>query len=374
MSEPTREERALRDALERASAEFAPQPLEIVDRPRRRWLPVAAAAAAVLVLGVGAAVVGIPRAGRTPEAATEDRAGWHWVSWHDVEVQVPDAWVWDGAPGRPDCIAADGTGAFAQDVPRTPYVALDGAGQVSVAIGCSPTGRDFPAAFGQLPFALWQPNLVLTTASDRQPLAEGDWRHDGWTLSVRRMSGDVWVKLLTAPGSDELAASILGSARTFETDVNGCASAAEVQQPRYLDPPTAEATTAPDSISICQYAVGHPESPGLMGSRRLTGEQARDLYDAIRAAPVGGGPDTPGNCIHELGESDSVIELLAHVSGEAVPMYVYFDSCFGNGIREGGVVRMLTLSNCRPIFAEFPIVTWSASGPVAAACGSPSAR
>lgn len=129
-------------------------------------------------------------------------------------------------------------------------------------------------------------------------------------------------------------------------------------------------------VALCQYSRGTMGPAGLVGSRQLTGTDARALVGAINDAPVGGGPDRPQNCTHDhQGDSAVLLRFLppdgTPEESAAVPeAHLYYDWCFGNGIVNGEATRELTRANCRPVFAEPPVTIWSAQSNVAGLCWS----
>lgn len=75
--------------------------------------------------------------------------------------------------------------------------------------------------------------------------------------------------------------------------------------------------------------------------------------------PVGGGPDTPDTCAKNMrGNTGIVLRLTA--GGSVHEAYVYFDSCFGNGIDDGTALRALTTDNCVPLWSGH-VVRWGGS-------------
>lgn len=362
---------AFRSALNRAADEVVPVTLEVPQMHPRRWLPVLAAAAVLVLFAAGAATAALWSHGdarsRAPYAA---RPGWHWVSRYDAELQVPNSWHWGIPVDQPPCGGSHVPAAPA--AAQTPYVAVDTTGMTIATVGCvttPPRAAGAPAAFGNLPFGLWRPNLRLEPAAGGATRATvGVWRYRGWRLEVRKV-GHAYVRLLTAPGRDRIGSQILASAHVFGVDANGCPATSPAQDRAGVDTPAAQLPQAPGAVSICQYVrtLSH-HSPALVGSRLLRGAAARGLVAAVHAAPLGTGPDAPGDCVPGQGEHG--VTLVARTGGHAVTSYVDYDSCVGNGIRGGGVVRQLTTADCKPIFAGYPITLWQASSGVWGVCAA----
>lgn len=68
-------------------------------------------------------------------------------------------------------------------------------------------------------------------------------------------------------------------------------------------------------MSACRYTLVGRES--IISSLRLDGAAAQRALAAIRAEPVGGGPDEPQNCAPDVSYGDEVVVLLAG-GGEVV--------------------------------------------------------
>ncbi|MCW2792187.1 MAG: hypothetical protein JWO76_1285 [Nocardioides sp.] len=369
-----REERAFRTAFVRRADELEPVELGAVTTGRRRrpWL-VAAVAAAVLVVVGGTGVVAImtgddgsgrpPASGGRTDAATPPSvspgtqtggrlpapdAGWRWTSWRDVAVQVPASWSYGLEPPLPWCMYSSTV-----DVERAPYVAQDSTGMVIPSVGCAGESPDHhPEAFGPAPVRFWAPHVSFadsTGGTSEDAVA----RFEDWTLTSRTVDG-VTVSLLVDSSTADLGDRILGSARTFETDQSGCDASSPVQAERFVRPEPFDLARvdAVDSISVCQYSRAVPPGrPALMGSRLLTGPRAASVLDAIRSAPVGGGPDTPRTCLHDQ-YGDTAIALRLHTGDSTREVYVYYDTCFGNGFDDGTTRRELTVESCLPLFGD----------------------
>lgn len=369
-----REERAFRAAFSQRAGDFEPVEPDAVSAAGRRrpWLLAAVVASVLVVVGgtgvlamtSGSDVSGPPPAanGRTtaPASGTDPTApeqagtlpapdsGWRWVSWRDVAVQVPADWGYGLEPMQPWCMY-DST----VDVERAPYVAQDSSGMGIAGVGCIGSAPDHhPEVFGPAPALFWAPHVSFGYATSRAS-DDAVARFRDWTLTSRAV-GDVKVSLLVDSQTSALAGRILGSARTFETDQNGCGASSPVQAAKFVrpDPFDVASLDAVDSISVCQYARGiAPDRPALMGSRLLAGPQAAVVLAAIQRAPVGGGPDTPKTCTPDL-YGDTGIALRLHGGGSTRDVYVYYDWCFGNGFDDGTSRRELTRDACVPLFGD----------------------
>lgn len=387
MSDFDREERAFREALERHGAATPDAPLEVAPALRRAWwLAGVAAAAVVLAVAVPLALgagdghgSGLDPADPSSSAPANPAlaGGTRWLGFRDLEVQVPADWPLDDGPIRPDCVHGP-KDAKSWGGPDHPYVEVaTGFGGVPL-IGCTspPAPADLPSAFspppfGSLPFEFWTSHVTLTNPTADVP--DGTWTYRGWTLT-RRTLGDVQVVVLESPEDGGLAARVMSSARRTSLDVNGCPTVSDVQKAAFQVP---EAEGVPDGdfqgvIAVCQYERGRSAASGLVGSRQIAGADATELVAAIRDAPVGGGPDRPENCLHdEYGDTGILLRFLPP---DWVPRdvlypeaYVYYDTCFGNGIVDRSGSRQLTVGDCRPLFAG-TVRIWEAQSDVADLC------
>ncbi|MBB6626741.1 hypothetical protein H5V45_05335 [Nocardioides sp. KIGAM211] len=335
--------------------------------PRRAWLAVAAVAALLVVIGVlGAVGTGlVGRNASSSQGATKGGtlpradAGWRWVSFRGVAVQVPQRWDYGFEPANPWCMYDD-----TSRVERAPYVAFDATNLAIAGVGCIGESPDHhPEEFGPAPARFWAPHLSFAVSSSRAT-EDGPLRFRGWTLTTKLVAG-VPISLLTDEETASLTDRILDSARTFDTDDNGCDASSPVQAQEFVRPQPFDVAAVPrvDSIAICQYARGIPADAGaLVGSRRLTGASASSVLEAIRAAPAGGGPDTPQTCLHsEAGRT--AIDLRLDDGSGAHDLYVYFDSCIHNGFDDGTTVRELTSAACRPLFGDNVVLFEGSSRP-----------
>lgn len=377
-----RAEQAFRDAFSARGGEAPQDPLHVPAGPRRRTWWVAGAAAAAVVAAVTVPAVVFSGDDPAPDVVDEPTSeppmpyDARWVSHRGTEVAVPAEWGFDYEPVRPDCIRVDRdmlSDPWAGGTPTQPYVEVEDPYQAIPAIGCLPPTREGrgPVPFGDLPFELWQPHVLL--GDPERSVIEGEWTHEGWTL-VRRTVGEASVSVLTAPGDEVLGEQILDSAREVGTDQNGCPSVSPIQRREFQEPRVAIPVPeqAPDVIAVCRYARGDTEAPGLLGSRQITGAEADALVRAIHAAPRGGGPDRQ-TCVDDMYGDHAILLRFLPAGWTARDVaypeaYVYYDWCFGNGVFDGTAAYALTKDNCKPLFAEPPILMHSASEVVAEVC------
>ncbi|MFI7066027.1 hypothetical protein ACIBL3_33850 [Kribbella sp. NPDC050124] len=392
MSEFEREERAFRTALATHAIEAPPGAPEVLHPVRRRWLISLTAAAAVAVALLLAPLVisghdnpSAPPSG-SPTTGWAHRE-WRWVSYRNVEVKAPAAWNYDYGAARPDCInPRNPTDPWARDVPNAPYVMVGVPARVVPSIGCSrkPEPGDPDPAFGDLPFAWWQPYIKLDEARpdlDYPDRKDGQWQYRDWRLT-RTTVDDVQISVLAPPDDPSLGGAVLSSVKHVEITSLGCETDSPAQGERFAAPSGSPIPAADEvaAVAICEYSRINSRATmngraGLDGSHRITGQAARNLVAAIHDAPTGGGPDRPENCVQDM-YGDRAIALRFFATSEETnsPLaeaYVYYDWCFGNGIVGADGKRQLTRANCAPLFAQPPITLWSGSMPVVEACGPP---
>lgn len=370
-----REEAAFRAALRRdvAGESFAPlDPAAVAQRPGRgpgRWAVWAGAAAAVVALVVAAGVVVVSvltptapgaltagasaeRGGSAQDAApaapgpalgsalAPPAAGFRWESFRNVVVQVPVTWGYALSPGPDWCVTPE------LERPETPFVDL-ARGPTAVASWVCP--EVFEASRQQL-------HVSFLPAGDQpSPAAVAPWTYSS------RVVGEAALWVLAPPEDRELVRTILDSAQLVTLDHNGCS----VEYP---------ATTAvdlsalrPADLTVCLYdpqvAAG---TPGLLASVALTGEAAGQAWQAILAAPGGGGPDgTSEQC--RPGVPPDVSAVLV-VAGRRVEFG--FAGCAGNGLVDAGAtggLRQVTPQLCRALIRP-PLWFTASSGPQGDAC------
>lgn len=372
-------------------------------RRRATWI-LAAAAAVVAVVGLGGVIANLqPSGGGDTTAASDSSAekggsgdgpqmfsekqappdgtyadrgrtdlpapaeGKRWAVRYDIAFQVPKEWADATSAPLPECIAEPGDKW--DTVPRTPYVANVSHRPVP-AISCDNTeDRDFPAEFGKVPFALWQPYVEIEKPRKDSTFETGSWEHEGWQLTRVEVE-DAYATILTGPGDDRINAEIKGSLRTTPKDPYGCTTESPLAEGDPVRPKAKPSTSplegeAPESIAICEY---EPSSASLTGSRELTGDQAGSLVEAIRSAPSRSGPNTPQNCA--AGQPITAYVILRIFREGAAPgdVYVNYENCEEHGFYDGITVHELTAQACRPVFAEEPITIYSVQGDVAKVC------
>ncbi|WP_143465873.1 hypothetical protein [Kribbella sp. ALI-6-A] len=309
----------------------------------------AVAATAVLVIGVGVqAVGGRGSAGAyvappSAEPVADPAApGWRWESYGTVKVQVPDSWadsVYSGLWTCGDRFRPDGS-------TRTPMVGRPWRGPVQT-IAC----LSVPRLAERIPH-LWFDD------SDAKP---GITRFDhGWATEVRVVAG---VPLAVFSNDAAMRRRILDSAKRMDgTDPNGCS----VARPAVLGDgqrPTGPGLAAigeVKSIRVCVYSYQLPGNPSVFqAGLQISGDTARQLGDALRAAPAGVGPVmSSSNCEQPRSRDDLLLTVAGENGDQAV--VVRYATCRSNGTDDGTTLRRLTTDTLVPLskvlYAEIPVL------------------
>ncbi|MEN0069879.1 MAG: hypothetical protein AAGC63_02615, partial [Propionicimonas sp.] len=267
----------------------------------------------------------------------EPQPGWRWESFRDVVVQVPGDWGYDVAPSSAWCIN--------EDWPTAPYVDLAHNLGAVPAILCE----------GVMPADKLVPHLVMAP----EQVAATESLPDGWETH-RLAVGEVVLTVVTDADGATLAEQILATARVVAVDHNGC--------PTDAVPATSRVDLAGFAgfpIVVCAYDTDPNAWPGLRSSSRLVDEAATRAWDAIFAAPGGGGPDgTAAQCGGLPADPDTVLL----VEGTAVGFA--FSGCTGNGLADDGAsggLREVTEDLCRTLLAP-PFWMNTSIGPAATRC------
>lgn len=370
-----REERAFAEAL-RGSVpveSFRPLDADAIKaaahpaRPARsRWLrTMAAAAVLVVAVGVGAALLprlggsstavpasdGYAAGGAVPETAADrasgeaaptkvtSYAGFRRESYRDVVVQVPDTWGYAFAPQSDYCIA--------EQFPTEPYVDLTRGPGSARAILCTGDLADEQQAM----------HLTFTPINGEPPFAAPS---KVWKQYSREL-GQARVTVTARAEESELANRILASASLVSDgrDPNGC----PVTLPTV--PAVELAGLEAGELSVCLYEADDDRG-AFRSSARLTGATAERAWQAVLAAPEGGGPD---GLASSCGTSPGWPMVLL-VGADQVPVAASVAGCAGNGVTDAaaaGQARTLTGELCRALIVD-PVRISSGSGPAAEAC------
>ncbi len=370
--QPDRAEQAFRDALGRHAEEPDFRPLTIPQRPSRAWLrPVAAAAAVLVAAGVaftalrfltgssGSAVPAMAGAPAATAEAQQDRAStpsaaapgapWRQVSFGNVIVGVPGTWGDDLSPGPGWCARTT--------FPSGPFVDLGRTARAEPAILCQ----------GPIPATQLQTHLMLQWTSDGDPKLPYQ-LPAGWRVSWASFP-EVTVGVVHPDDQQVLAHQILGSVSEVTIDQYGCPVQSKIQSAAFTQPDQPDgigALAGADQVVICQYDVTRGRRPGLSASSILHGDQANAVLTAIKAAPLGGGPEDRSQC---LGDGPDSTAVVLRITSGAIQreVYVYYTSCVHNGFFDGAEARALTATACQPLMAP-PLFTSAGWGPAMRLC------
>jgi hypothetical protein len=264
-------EAAVRESLERHARE-ADVDVPVAERARAatdrgpgagRLLLAAAAVVAVVAGGVAIAQTGGgsgdngPSRPKQPPTAADAPIDWRTEAWRGVEVKVPPAWGWGGAPvddgGSPlDCGVGPARTVGGQPAPNAavPYVGRS----VYLTDACAPVDRAQPEA----------PYVWLDAPLEKGTVRRGDYTEE--TIEV----GGTTVTVATA--DPELRAQILATAKARPADAE-CAS--EMSAPPSAALP-AEGLGASRSMLVCAY--DNDEGEWQLASSMALGEEAANSF------------------------------------------------------------------------------------------------
>jgi hypothetical protein len=279
----------------------------------------------------------------TWSAMTEDEAIMRWESYGGVELQVPASWGY-GMTGWPPCL---------QKASDEPYVGRP-IGAIP-AIGCS----EPVAPLDKRKAYLW---------FDAYRAPPGLKNHDGgWVEETRVVAG---VALTVLSDDATLRGRMLDSAREVrETDAYGCPVDHPITTGPDLRPDSGTGGLATvgqvESITVCRYALDRGQNLApepVLSASRLTGSPARQLVDAVLAAPAGGGPNASRN--GSIPSMYGAEAILLRVHGERdQEVYVRYSGSDGHGIDDGATLRTLTADVLRPLLRG-PHTPGGLDGPV----------
>ena len=306
----------------RSEAGAAPDALGLADaarsraRARRRTrvavVSLTAAAAVVVPLAVVALSGGGDEDGRDEPPVADDPVtsatpfpDGRWETWHGVSVRVPGDWEYGSQSTW--CANGGSVETFRVDRPGGPLE----------AIACTPASS-YGVAFQEIEM------------DDDEPF---DW-------PVVTQTGEAWPPgtLVGAHGEDGVLVTVAGPDRELVEDV---LSTVSVYGP--VDPNGCSATddggpgmAGAGEVPVCRY----DEQGRLVQSEKLTGEDAAEATDAVRAAEVATGGRACKN-----GPTEYVV---MGVEGERVEVqYAGNSACVDRGVFVEGVRHHLTIKVIR---------------------------
>jgi hypothetical protein len=168
----------------------------------------------------------------------------------------------------------------------------------------------------------------------------GSW---GWDNGAQRLS-----QWCVGP-EGHTAKSIVG--RPGPTTLAGCSGGKP-------DPSTLIANTG-SVVAFGRTA----EPPGVrISSLRLDGSVAEQAIREISKAPLGGGPNNPGDCLPSVSYGDDVVVLLVRSAAGRSEIVLRYSGCDHNGFDDGIAVRSLTAKAVAPFVARANAVLYGFSG------------
>jgi hypothetical protein len=261
--------------------------------------------------------------------------GWRWESYGGVSVQVPAHWGY-GTTGTPPC------GNRGDGEPR-PYVGRPG---VVALVACP--GLSVPALADRADY-LWFDSRAEPGVREHG---------SGWVEETRVVAG---VSLTVLSDDAALRARIFDSASPATGSPGpggGCPADHPVTTARDARPdpgPGGLGTVGPAaSITLCRYAIGRlPQSLGspVLSASELTGTEATAVVRAILAAPEGGGPNEPDNCLPEVAHGGEMLVLTVRGGSRTQEVFVRYSGCDGHGIDDGRTLRRLTADALKPLLS-----------------------
>ena len=139
-----------------------------------------------------------------------------------------------------------------------------------------------------------------------------------------------------------------------DADSYGCPTTHPIStqaQQRPAKPLDVTSLTDVSSVSACKFQLGEDSSattPSLISSLRLDGSAAEQAIREIATAPLGGGPDNPGQCLPSASYGQDVIVLFVRSAGGRSQVVLRYSGCDHNGFDDGIAVRALTAKAVAP--------------------------
>jgi hypothetical protein len=252
---------------------------------------------------------------------------WRWESYGGLAVSVPDDWAY-GTTATPPCLPG------ANPPPRG-YVGRPGP---VVDVYCP----DPVPLLDQRSAYLWFDS----------PTAAGVRTHDaGWVEETRVVDG-LALTVLSEDAAERTR--ILDSVRPADDDCPLQHAITRAGRDGRPDPgPGGLAALGPvESITLCRYALWPTAAASpMLSTGRLVGEQARAVVRAILAAPPGGGPDRPEDCLPEVALGIEVMLLLVRDGERTQEVFVRYSGCDHHGFDDGHTLRRLTADSLAPLLS-----------------------
>ncbi|HET6299728.1 MAG TPA: hypothetical protein VFG33_40565 [Kribbella sp.] len=273
----------------------------------------------------------LPPAVIAPPPRPAVAAGWHWESYSNVQVQIPDSWQEGGANSLWAC---------SKEKPAGPMI-----GRISLlpspAMACMKAAPPVDLRVSHLFF-------------DDNPRPGVFPRGDGWTEETRVLDG---LGLTVFSDDDVLRRQILDSALLINgTDVNRCTPSSPLAAGSGKRPPATGGLASVgvvDSVQICAYTdSADPIRPPLLASAEITGDGARAVGEALQAAPTIASVMNRSPAV----TSDScditdreILVLKVHGDKGEQDVLVRITDCAWNGFDDGVTARRLTKDALQPL-------------------------
>jgi hypothetical protein len=264
-------------------------------------------------------------------------AGWRWESYGGVQVGVPGDWGWGNGAQRLDQWCAHPPGKAEGPVVGRP---------AAVTLVACPRGDATAAA------ATLVEKTGPVVAFDRTPERSATVTHEGDRTTLR-LAGVLVV--VQAPAG--LRRQIVDTVHPVRVDGYGCPASHPISAtPSYrpAEPVDVATLRAVTEVSACRYQLGSIR-PGadarLVSSARLVGPEAVRAVREIARAPVGGGPDDPGDCLPVPSYGEEAIVATVRSPAGGAEIVLRYSGCDRNGFDDGVRVRSLTAAAVAPFVA-----------------------
>jgi hypothetical protein len=313
---------------------------DVHTRLSRRRRARTAGAAVLACAAVATAITGIHNLttevapAPAPATVAQPANGWHWESYSNIQIQVPDSWQDSTFSHLWPCRG---------EKPASPIVGRPTMGAV-LKMAC---GSPVPPVAERVAHVFFEFNL--------QP-GVFPWGN-GWT-EENRVFGNVGISVFS--DDDAVQRKILDSARLINgTDAYGCTPSHPAVGNTLWRPPTGDGIAAMgevQSVQICAYqgSTSANQPPPLIAGAQVEGDDARAVGEALREAPEI--PDSmtshkPKTTVAAgCGASYSEI-LVLRLRGDSGDQEVVsrFTRCSATGFDDGFIVRQLTEPALKPL-------------------------
>lgn len=275
----------------------------------------------------------------TPESLPKLRTGYRYESMGDVVVQVPETWGYGAALGTDWCAEE-----VARAAPTEPFVDVNPVERGAREVACE----------GGVPERLQRAHLTWTYHQGGD--ADGSEVVNGYAI-VRKVVGSVVLGVYVPEGEEDVARTILATARRVAVDHNGCdvrrgIPAAGLDRP---SPAWDAGTLAAGRAAVCQYTWTARDLPNLIGSRALDADGTATLLDEVRASPSVSKPTPTADCAPRV---RLVVRLQDAEGARELWLTRPCGSTSGYAWDDGTTYRRVTRPACRAALGG-PLEVWS---------------